>query len=422
MWRRTLPADGETRGVRGRMTLNVLNMASALKRKSTASKMKASSEKLEPAPEDPESAPGEDAPARDASKHPFVRLGKSVFQAVKSRVRGSRGSKETQRRGSYDSAEAEDHGAGGELESVRSSLKMSEGEGELWNSLDVTDVPKHNPHALDDKSDEWEYENPLIPRFEPEPAVEKIDKEYARMELEKLDQTLKRVYPKLQFAQEKTPELELKETIQSMMPKTLRLNGQLSSMRPMPVHPGDGVRAVVPRLVVVTGHKGVGGNVGLNGVYERHTDNFCSRPVYQKFLEKHRDNSLAEPPGSPKSQASSPKGNGQQRLDLRDLPPLTIGRAGGIVYNQTAAYMKAPKAKANSSSAIGTAQEVWFLYFMDAQGRWCIGPFVGSPEAYARCPGSGETVPDGLVGWEVWDMGLKYWRRQNRMQAVKGGY
>lgn len=391
------------------MTLNVLNVASALKRKSTATK-KTSSGKIEPTLEDP----GVDGPARDATKHPFVRFGKSVFQAVKSRVT-NRGSTEIHRRGSYDSAE--DAEGAGAPESARSSLKMSEGEGELWNSWGVTDAVKHDPHVLVDSSEEWDYENPLIPRFEPEPAVEKIDKEHARLELEKLDETLRRVHPKLQFAQEKTPELELKETIQSMMPKTLRLNGQLSSMRPVPpVHPGDGTRAAVPRLVVVTGHKGVGGNVGLNGVYERHPDNFCSRPVYQKFLEKQRDDSPAETQGS-----------GHQRPELRDLAPLTVGRAGGITYNQTAAYMKAPKAKpAKSSSAslerVGTAQEVWFLYFMDAQGRWCIGPFVGSPEAYARCPGSGETVPDGLVGWEVWDMGLKYWRRQNRMQAVKGGY
>jgi len=407
-------------GVRGRMTLNVLNVASTLKRKSTLRK------KVEPTLEDPESAPGE-GPARDATKHPFVRLGKSVFQAVKSRVtvvnRTSRGSKEMQRRDSQDSAE-EDVG-GSALESMRSSLKMSEGSGEMWNSWNVDPV-KRDPQVLHvGNADEWDYENPLIPRFEPEPAVEKMDKEYALMELEKLDQTLKRVHPKLQLVQEQSPETDFMATVQSMLPKTLRLNGQLSSVRPMPVYPGDGVSADVPRLVVVTGHKGVGGNVGLNGVYERHPDNFCSRPVYQKFLEKRREKPASpESPGSPTSQASFSKGNGHQRLELRDLPPLTIGRAGGISYNQTAAYMKAPKVKSKSASVerVGAAQEVWFLYFMDTQGRWCIGPYVGSQEAYARCPGSGETVPDGLVGWEVWDMGLKYWRRQNRMQAVKGGY
>jgi len=391
------------------MTLGVLNVASSLKRKSTLIK------KAGLAPEDPrESVPGEEVVSRDATRHPFVRFGKSVYQSVKSRMSVVRGSREIERRGSYDSAE--DAGEPG-LGSQRSSLKMSEGSGELWNSGGAADdVADRNPRALDNvKVDEWAYENPLIPRFEPEPAVEKMDEEFARMELEKLDQTLKRVHPKLQFAQEQSPEIDLQATIQSMLPKTLRLNGQLSSVRPMPVYPGDGERAAVPRLVVVTGHKGVGGNVGLNGVYERHPDNFCSRPVYQKFLEKRRDvvkpASSAEPLGSPELQASSSKGRGHPRLELRDMPPPTIGRAGGITYNQTAAYMKAPKVKpkpkSDSLDRVGTAQEVWFLYFMDAQGRWCIGPFVGSQEAYARCPGSGETVPDGLVGWEVWDMGLK---------------
>lgn len=411
-------------GVRGRMTLNVLNVASALKRKSTLSKKasKVSLGKIEPTPEDPESAPGQ-GPARDAVKHPFVRLGKSVFQAVKSRVsmkpRGS-----MQRRGSHDSAEdvgGDDHG----LESRRSSLKMSEGSGELWNSFGVDEVKRDVHYDIHEVTDEWAYENPLIPRFEPEPAVELIDKEYALMELEKLDQTLKRVHPKLQFVQEQNPETDFQATIQSLIPKTLRLNGQLSSVRPMPVYPGDGVSAAVPRLVVVTGHKGVGGNVGLNGVYERHPDNFCSRPVYQKFLEKRRGAERSASPGeTPGSQTSPGSPTSPKGLELRDLPPLTVGRAGGISFDQTAEYIKAPKAKSKSASLarVCATQEVWFLYFMDTQGRWCIGPFVGSQEAYARCPGSGETVPDGLVGWEVWDMGLKYWRRQNRMQAVKGGY
>merc|ERR1719453_2842343 len=63
-----------------------------------------------------------------------------------------------------------------------------------------------------------------------------------------------------------------------------------ASGRQVPLNLGN---IKVPTLIEVTGHCGSGGNMGVNGIYERYPDNCCGRPVYQKYLQ--RDNFIQEP-------------------------------------------------------------------------------------------------------------------------------
>merc|ERR1711920_565958 len=108
---------------------------------------------------------------------------------------------------------------------------MSAGSGDMWK-LDKDDL---QVEAVED--DEWAYEHPLIPRFEPE--LKEIDEAQTAQDLAKLDRTLKRVHPKFQFVEEQSPDADMQALIQSLMPKTLRLNGPLTAVRPRPGYPGD---------------------------------------------------------------------------------------------------------------------------------------------------------------------------------------
>jgi hypothetical protein len=340
----------------------------------------------------------EEQPERvtDPTAHPVIKLGKFIWRKASGCAGRGRRKGEEPAEALVESVLEEIEEEGFQIGGKRydrqgtSSWALSKGSAAEVDDEDSDPEPEMHPFG-------YEFEEPYH-----------MDREEVLFEMQRLRQTIRQVHPAFQYPEELVPDAELVEQVRESKPKTLRLNAVSSfGERPkVPDFPGDGLRAEVPRLIVVTGHPGSGGNVGLNGVYERHPDPHCGRPVYQKFLEKHVDqNSVSG-----------------KRLKLRKLPMATIGRASGITVDQTRERIEKPGPPTSEMQVIARPRGVWFLYFADAMGSWCIGPYVGSREVYARCPGSGDTVPDGLVGWETWDVGNKVWRPQKRMWSAKGGH
>eukprot|EP00411_Alexandrium_monilatum_P004356 CAMPEP_0175282250 /NCGR_PEP_ID=MMETSP0093-20121207/51537_1 /TAXON_ID=311494 /ORGANISM="Alexandrium monilatum, Strain CCMP3105" /LENGTH=292 /DNA_ID=CAMNT_0016577451 /DNA_START=47 /DNA_END=925 /DNA_ORIENTATION=+ len=170
---------------------------------------------------------------------------------------------------------------------------------------------------------------------------------------------------------------------------------------------GAGGPTHVPRVMVVSGHAGQGGNIGLNGVYERYPDDYCNRPVYQKLLEK----------GSVRQDSERHIGrrNRATRRDFGVNSPRTR-----ILLDRSDRWQVLPPLPACTGPLeLQAARSAWFLYFYE--GFWLIGPRVGSREAFARCPGSEEIVPSSLLSWEVWDIGRKRFVKSQGLRAVKGG-
>mmetsp|Transcript_105942 Transcript_105942/g.299509 ORF Transcript_105942/g.299509 Transcript_105942/m.299509 type:complete len:402 (+) Transcript_105942:51-1256(+) len=159
-----------------------------------------------------------------------------------------------------------------------------------------------------------------------------------------------------------------------------------------------------PRLVVVTGHDGPGGNIGINGIYERHPDDFGGRPVYQKELEKR---AVLDPFAT-----LAPRQRRKRREVHSPRTRLLLDRS------QRLQELPAPPPEAGPFE-ICSARGAWFLFF--DRGYWTIGPQVGCTEAHARCPGAEQVVPSSLANWEVWDVGKKCFYKHKKLRAFKGG-
>merc|ERR1719240_1455659 len=59
---------------------------------------------------------------------------------------------------------------------------------------------------------------------------------------------------------------------------------------------GSGSLTVIPTMVVVTGHKGFGGNLGVNGIYTGYPAHFQGHPVFMKNMEKRAEEDEAALP------------------------------------------------------------------------------------------------------------------------------
>ncbi|CAK9115470.1 Hypothetical protein (Fragment) [Durusdinium trenchii] len=67
------------------------------------------------------------------------------------------------------------------------------------------------------------------------------------------------------------------------------------------------------------------------------------------------------------------------------------------------------------------SKEVWFLFFDDRRGAWCIGPAIGAIEIYAKCFTVEEAIPCNLGEWQVWDIGKKEWYTNKGIRLIKVG-
>mmetsp|Transcript_23054 Transcript_23054/g.64898 ORF Transcript_23054/g.64898 Transcript_23054/m.64898 type:complete len:337 (-) Transcript_23054:79-1089(-) len=162
----------------------------------------------------------------------------------------------------------------------------------------------------------------------------------------------------------------------------------------------------VPPIVGVMGHRGAGGNQGINGIYELYPGFFHDRPVYQKVLEKRLvSDLLAAPPGGLVAQRDPPRSPRSRVLAKR---------------NQREFIMKAPVKKPGFET-MWPVPNGWFLFFDKGIACWCIGSAVGHTEIYARCPGTEELIPDRLERWQVWDCGLHAWYDHASLRSFKGG-
>jgi len=181
----------------------------------------------------------------------------------------------------------------------------------------------------------------------------------------------------------------------------------------------------VPRLVVVTGHAGAGGNAGLNGIYERYPDDYKGRPVYQKMLEKRAaDRRATASPfrtrmtrsrSTPSASSAGGAGSGSQRSWSPSSPRSRIR----LDATERWESFRAP-APTLGPVEMRPPVDGWFLFFH--RGCWQIGPAVGSREVYARCPVAAQLAPSILADWEVWDVGRKCFYKHKHLRAFKGGF
>lgn len=232
--------------------------------------------------------------------------------------------------------------------------------------------------------------------------------------------------PNYQPAAELVPDAQMNKALKKMLNPARQFNAVLIS--------GDGLRLAggaafigskpVPRIVLVTGHRGAGGNLGINGIYERYPGDFAGRAIYQKRAEKRLV--AAQSPGA-SSQASSaaPERRPHFHTEGEEPPPLPppTGLPGETsLPSLTRFHVPKPLPQQLRGEAyMAPVTDPWFLYFEDRQGMWVIGRRPGSREVYARCPGAEELVIDRLDKWQVWEVGVRQWYWHKTLRAVKGG-
>jgi len=257
---------------------------------------------------------------------------------------------------------------------------------------------RYDDEDEEDREDEEEEEQEQPEEEEedkPDPAMQEWEdtlQEWAR-----LDQVLKRIHPKLKDTRTMVVDEEMNRLVKARRNPTLRFTATLMCgtqpyMHGAPVEKGSWT---IPRVIIVTGHRGEKGNIGMNGIYERHPDDHHHRPVYFKTLTKRtmeEDVFMSRTAWRPGMITC---------VRIPAIPPYD----GPVIMGPT------PPGGLN-----------FFLYFDNTQGCWCIGPKVGAmTRICARCPGCADSVPANLLSWECWDVGMKQWYVHRGLQAIKGG-
>jgi len=315
------------------------------------------------------------------------------------------------------------------------------------------------------------------PNFIREP-IERLGPE----DLKILAETVIKMAPKYKKCESKILDEKLEnaviERLKRLKPAT-HING-LVAFGAIGVTPQSLGNIKVPTLITVFGHNGIGGNIGVNGVYERYPDNYHGRAVYQKYLE--RDEWVHEPQQAELKNgqrvwanvdldesdvfqkgdqvsvsgregeiaygplpAGNPLGEGTYKIVYRDgttdfLTSTWIKMAGARTFptvHDPPDVKKAmrkemknvrvyPAKKAPGS--VGHFRfvdkcESWFIFFDNLLGAWCIGPKPGFGSVFARCYGVDEAIPDGLgpERWQVFDVGQRIWHTHKHLQTLKGG-
>eukprot|EP00747_Dinoflagellata_sp_TGD_P164545 gnl/TRDRNA2_/TRDRNA2_184620_c0_seq1.p1 gnl/TRDRNA2_/TRDRNA2_184620_c0~~gnl/TRDRNA2_/TRDRNA2_184620_c0_seq1.p1 ORF type:complete len:334 (+),score=60.72 gnl/TRDRNA2_/TRDRNA2_184620_c0_seq1:64-1065(+) len=173
------------------------------------------------------------------------------------------------------------------------------------------------------------------------------------------------------------------------------------------------VPRIIPRVIVMTGHQGFGGNMRVNGIYERVDGDFHGRPVYRKTLEVVKEADWGDTGTSWADTLSEDAWNEPEEVWDPWMPRGP---------DQTRVTISRPR-KSTTPAKVDRVMDPWFLYFDDIQGRWCVGPEPGGDLIYARHSGVDvtEELPDGLKCWEVWDVGRKVWHEYKGLQTCRGG-
>jgi len=282
-------------------------------------------------------------------------------------------------------------------------------------------------------------DNKLLPAAATATGPAGWDDELLPADFTTLDQTLRQLQPRYKPAAELVPDLDMLVAVR------LHMTARHAAARPAEAalctskhfnsqlffgentRPWDREAPLkVPRIVVVTGHAGAGGNAGLNGIYERYPDDFKGRPVYQKKLEKRA--------ADRRTAASCLRSTGRMTRS-RSTPSASSTGAGSVTKRSWSP--SSPRARIKLDAAerweifpapaptcgpmeIRPPVDGWFLFF--DRGCWRIGPAVGSREVYARCPAAEQLAPSTLADWEVWDVGRRCFYRHKRLRALKGGF
>jgi len=179
----------------------------------------------------------------------------------------------------------------------------------------------------------------------------------------------------------------------------------------------------IPTLICVTGHSGAGGNIKVNGIYERYPDNYHGRPVFQKYLE--RDNWVAQPQevefrNGGRAYASAHPGGGRTFPVVYDEPATKLAMKHTMV---SCKILPAKKKPGPGHFRFVDKIESWFLFFDSLLGAWCIGDKPGSSAVFARCFGVDIAIPDNLGPntWQVFDCGHRVWYMHSQLRTLKGG-
>jgi len=395
--------------------------------------------------------------------HPFVRLGKWVVNKV-SQGRAKRKEKKAAKAAEKERLEEEIKEERKQLKAQGKFVDKPKKTGLLFNLKKAVGLAKEADQISDDESDDsgdqdrsrdWrdddfsdrsmdeedEESEEYVPTEDDEVDAFRVGEYFPGQvqepierlgpeDIKQLELTMRKMQPKYRKAENEILEEKLQRAVNERLSRLRKANKcnaiiAFGATRQVPINLGN-VR--IPTLISVTGHHGAGGNLGVNGVYERYPDNYCGRPVYQKYLE--RDEWVSEP------QALEFR-NGAQAWAVQDLDDEYGGRVFPTVYDQkvTREAMKQTMVSVKvlpvekDPDKVGNFRfvdkaDVWFIYFDDLQGAWCIGPRPGSGECFAKCYGVDEAIPDNLGPdrWEVFDVGHRKWHTHKNLRTLKGGH
>eukprot|EP00929_Paragymnodinium_shiwhaense_P041525 TRINITY_DN21559_c0_g1_i1.p1 TRINITY_DN21559_c0_g1~~TRINITY_DN21559_c0_g1_i1.p1 ORF type:complete len:493 (-),score=121.86 TRINITY_DN21559_c0_g1_i1:164-1525(-) len=223
----------------------------------------------------------------------------------------------------------------------------------------------------------------------------------------KLMATVRRLQPAIVLPSELVTDAEMDARIKARMNPLRKFNSSLIQMDNTRTFGASPVPP--PATVIVTGHNPSwgGGNLGVNGIYERYPSDYQGCPVYQKTLEK-RAVATIPPPGT--------------RIKYKDLHDHQwMDRFQNSMRNQVVKSIPRPEEDFREMAMCPT-YGTYFLYYKNDLGAWCIGPKVGGHEIFAKCNDVEEGVPFNMMsGWQVWDAGTHKFRPSVGMRAVKAG-
>mmetsp|Transcript_11860 Transcript_11860/g.27006 ORF Transcript_11860/g.27006 Transcript_11860/m.27006 type:complete len:438 (+) Transcript_11860:53-1366(+) len=286
------------------------------------------------------------------------------------------------------------------------------------------------------------------------------DDELTEDDFEALEAALGRLQPKCRPPAELIVDTNLRSQVKARLNPARHFNATLAFGATGPrsefsVSFTEPKAKAAPRVILVSGHSGLGGNIALNGVYERYPSDYHGRAVYQKVMEKR----VEQDPMATPEEISSELDEDELRIPawrrvkrtplekfvdrrqeqmLRSQAGLAMTRAAMqgkemdarttcIISRAGYQTMQLPKPtgatqQGDASLVVDTLANRWFLFFDRLHGWWCIGAKPGAAQVIARCGGATELCPHGLKNWEVWDVGLCQWRRHARLRTIKGGY
>lgn len=297
-----------------------------------------------------------------------------------------------------------------------------DGESEDWDP-DVDDGDEDDYYE-EDVDFTFRPGQPVHPFEEREP-IERLGPE----DLRELQETLAKMQPKYKKAEDQIPDGEIEQMVKNRMARLRKANKfnaviAFGESRQIPITQG---RIRIPTLITVTGHNGAGGNLGINGVYERFPDNHHGRPVYQKYLDRHEyinEPQVVQFSNGAKAWVShdlDDEHNGRTFPTIHDSPRTALAMKHTMVAVKVLPPRKDPHAVGDFT--LVHKSEAWFIYFDDLMAAWCIGPKPGSNSVFARCYGVDESIPDGLGPdrWEVFDVGMRTWSTHRTLRTLKGG-